>query len=70
MSILIVVAVVLALGIFLWLSVVYLPVDREGRRLQDRSDREAAVPIPSPVDRSGTRRPRGEVNPPATLRFA
>lgn len=51
--------VVLALGIFLWFAAVYLPADREGRRLPDRSDRDGAVPIPIPVDRSGTPRPRG-----------
>lgn len=68
MSILGLVAVVLALGIFLWLAAVYLPVDREGRKLPDRSDLNAAVPIPIPVDPSGTPRPTGEdVNPPATL---
>jgi hypothetical protein len=68
MSILSLVTVVLALS--LWLAAVYLPVDWEGRRLPKRSDRDAAVPIPVLIDRSGTARPRGEANPPATLRSA
>jgi hypothetical protein len=70
MSILSLVTVVFALGLFLWLAAVYLPMDRYGRRLGSRSDRDAAVPIPVLADRSGTARPRGEVNPPATLRSA
>lgn len=65
MSILSLLTVVFALGLFLWLAAVYLPVDRGGR-----SARDAAVPIPILIDRSGTARPRGEVNPPATLRSA
>lgn len=68
MSILSLVAVVLTLGIFLWLAAVYLPVPREGRGLPGQSHRDAAVPIPIPVDRSGTPGPRGEANPPAPLR--
>lgn len=59
-------AAVLALGIFLWRTGIYLPVDREGEIPPDRSDRDAAVPVPVPC--SGTKRPRGEMNPPATLR--
>jgi hypothetical protein len=70
MPILSLVTVVFALGLFLWLAAVYLPVDREGRRLPKRVDRDAAVPIPILIDRSGTARPIGEVNPPATLRSA
>jgi hypothetical protein len=70
MSILSLVTVVFALGLFLWLAAVYLPVDRDGRRLGRRTDRDVAVPIPVLSDRSGTARPRGEVNPPATLRSA
>jgi hypothetical protein len=69
MSVLGLATIVLALGIFLWLAGEYLPVDREGRRSPGRSERNAAVPIPILIDRSGTARPRGEVNPPATLRL-
>lgn len=69
MSILSLVAVALTLGIFLWLAAVYLPVVREGRGLPCRSRRDAAVPIPIPVDRPGTPQPRGEANPPASLRL-
>lgn len=64
------VAAVLALGLFLWLAAVYLPVARKGPRLTDRRDRDAAAPAPIPADRSGKSRPRGEVNPAATLRLA
>jgi hypothetical protein len=70
MTIVSLVTVVLALGLSLWLLAVYLPVDRNGRRLAKRNDRDAAVPIPNLSDRSGTPRPSGEVNPPATLRSA
>jgi hypothetical protein len=70
MSILSLVTVVFALGLFLWLAAVYLPVDRDDRSLAMRTVRDVAVPIPVLADRSGTARPRGEVNPPATLRSA
>jgi hypothetical protein len=70
MSILSLFTVVLALGFVLWLAAVYLPVDRDGRGLGRRTVRDAAVPIPVLSDRSGTARPKGEVNPPATLRSA
>lgn len=70
MSIVGIVAVALALGLFLWIAGVYLPADREGRRLPGRNERDAAVPVPILIDRSGTARPWAEVNPPATLRLA
>jgi hypothetical protein len=70
MSILSLVTVVFALGLFLWLAAVYLPVDKNGRRLGNRSDRDAAMPFPVLADRSGTARPRGELYPPATLHSA
>lgn len=62
MSVLGLVAVVLVFGAFLRLAV-YLPANREGRSLSDRNNRHAAIPvsipIPVPVDRSGTSRPEG-----------
>jgi hypothetical protein len=59
MSILSLVTVVFALGLFLWLAAVYQPVDRDGRRLPKRGDRDATVSIPILIDRSGWARPRG-----------
>ena len=63
-------AVALALGILLWFAGVYLPVDRKGRRSPDRRHRDRAIPVPIPVDRSGTPRPREEANPPTVGRSA
>jgi hypothetical protein len=68
MSILSLVTALFALGLFLWLAAVYFPADRDGWRPGRRTSRDAAVPIPVLADRSGTTRPRGEVNPPATMR--
>ena len=63
------VAVVLALGIFLWFAGVHLPTDRADRRFSDRGDRDGAVPVPIQVDRSGPVRPTGEANRPAPRRL-
>ena len=69
MSILGFVAVVLALSIFLWFAAVFLPVDREGLRLPIGAIGTPRCRLPFRSVVSEHRGRRGEVNPPATLRF-